>query len=90
MVCPLILSLLLQPYDVDTMASMLIVMGTRQKSVMMSNAIKASMAVKVYVPGGQSANLIMHSHKTTVTSPARFGDLTSWGMLHFLAESYRQ
>ncbi|MBA0630048.1 hypothetical protein Godav_002181 [Gossypium davidsonii] len=44
--------LLLQPYDVDTMASMPIDMGTRQKLVMMSNVINANMAAKLYVPGG--------------------------------------
>ncbi|KAH1038168.1 hypothetical protein J1N35_039911 [Gossypium stocksii] len=73
MVCPLILSLLLQPYDLDTMASMLIDMGTRQKSVMMSNVINANMAAKLYVPACNNVKFSVDGSAQGKPSPAGCG-----------------
>ncbi|MFQ6647432.1 hypothetical protein Gotur_021621 [Gossypium turneri] len=65
--------LLLQPYDVDTMASMLIDMGTRQKLVMMSNVINANMAAKLYVPGGNNVKFSVDELAQGKPSPAGCG-----------------
>ncbi|KAK5834881.1 hypothetical protein PVK06_010560 [Gossypium arboreum] len=52
------------------MASMLIDMGTRQKSVMMSNVINDNMAAKLYVPGGNNVKFSVEGSAQGKPGPA--------------------